>query len=53
MCDRVIVLDKGRVAFDGDVDEGIRFLKYEEDAVDRDPEAEDEEIEEEEMGADI
>jgi ABC-type polysaccharide/polyol phosphate transport system ATPase subunit len=51
MCDRVIVLDKGRVAFDGDVDEGIRFLKYEEDEVDRDPEGE--EVEEEEMGADI
>ena len=29
MCDRVIVLEKGRVAFDGDVDEGIRFVKYE------------------------
>jgi ABC-2 type transport system ATP-binding protein len=51
MCDRVIVLDKGRVAFDGDVDEGIRFLKYEEDEVDRDPEGE--EAQEEEMGADI
>ena len=29
MCDRVIVLEKGRVAFDGDVDEGIRFVNYE------------------------
>ncbi|WP_296607128.1 ABC transporter ATP-binding protein [Nocardioides sp.] len=28
MCDRVIVLEQGRLAFDGDVDEGIRFVKY-------------------------
>ncbi len=28
MCDRVIVLENGRVGFDGDVDEGIRFVKY-------------------------
>ena len=26
MCDRVLVLEKGRLAFDGDVDEGIKFL---------------------------
>ncbi|WP_067429262.1 ABC transporter ATP-binding protein [Nocardioides jensenii] len=28
MCDRVIVLENGRVGFDGDVVEGIRYLKY-------------------------
>jgi len=28
MCDRVIVLESGKVGFDGDVDEGIRYLKY-------------------------
>ena len=28
MCDRVIVLENGRVGFDGDVDEGIRYVKY-------------------------
>ena len=28
MCDRAIVLENGRVGFDGDVDEGIRYLKY-------------------------
>jgi ABC-2 type transport system ATP-binding protein len=50
MCDRLIVLEKGRVAFDGDVDEGIRFLKYEDDTG-RDPEGED--AEDEELGADI
>ena len=50
MCDRLLVLEGGRLAFDGDVDEGIRFLKYDDDG-DRDPEGED--AEEEEMGADI
>ncbi|WP_110241729.1 ABC transporter ATP-binding protein [Nocardioides gilvus] len=28
LCTRVLVLDKGRLAFDGGVDEGIHFLKY-------------------------
>jgi ABC-2 type transport system ATP-binding protein len=28
MCDRVIALEKGRMLFDGDVDEGIRILDY-------------------------
>ena len=28
MCDRVLVLEKGRLGFDGDVDEGIQYLKY-------------------------
>jgi ABC-2 type transport system ATP-binding protein len=28
MCDRVIVLESGRVGFDGDVDEGIKYLHY-------------------------
>jgi len=31
MCNRVIVLEEGRVGFDGDVDEGIRYLHYESD----------------------
>lgn len=44
MCDRVLVLDKGRLVFDGDVEEGIKFVKYDGDG----PENEDEE-----MGADI
>ena len=26
MCDRVLVLEKGRLGFDGDVDEGIKYL---------------------------
>lgn len=28
MCDRVLVLEKGKLAFDGGVDEGIKFVKY-------------------------
>ena len=31
MCSRVIVLEKGRVGFDGDVDEGIKYLHYDDD----------------------
>jgi ABC-2 type transport system ATP-binding protein len=45
MCDRVLVLDQGRLVFDGDVDEGIKFVKY-----DAGP---DEEDQDEELGADI
>jgi ABC-2 type transport system ATP-binding protein len=52
MCDRVLVLEKGRLMFDGDVDEGIKFLHYddnddEENALDAEEELD------EEMGADI
>ena len=43
MCDRVLVLEKGRLAFDGDVQEGIDFLEYDGD----------EGNEDEELGADI
>jgi ABC-2 type transport system ATP-binding protein len=47
MCDRALVLEKGRLAFDGDVDEGIHFLKY-----DRGDD-EDDTTEDDELGADI
>jgi ABC-2 type transport system ATP-binding protein len=50
MCDRVLVLEKGRLMFDGDVDEGIKFLHYDDDdesALDTEDEMD------EEMGADI
>ena len=50
MCDRVLVLEKGRLVFDGDVDEGIKFLHYDDDtesALDTEEEMD------EEMGADI
>lgn len=38
MCDRAIVLDKGRLGFDGDVDEAIKYLHY--DGDDDEPDAE-------------
>ncbi|WP_141012734.1 ABC transporter ATP-binding protein [Nocardioides sambongensis] len=44
MCDRVVVLEEGRVGFDGDVKDGIKYLKYDDDL----PTDEDEE-----MAADI
>ena len=49
MCDRVLVLESGHLNFDGNVDEGIRYLQYDDDS---------EEIAEfgeqdEELGADI
>ncbi|MBE7323446.1 ABC transporter ATP-binding protein [Nocardioides sp. Y6] len=34
LCTRVLVLDKGRLAFDGGVDEGIHFLKYDDNETD-------------------
>jgi ABC-2 type transport system ATP-binding protein len=52
MCDRVLVLEKGRLAFDGPADEGIRFLHYDDDTSE-DPEVSDEESMDDAMGADI
>lgn len=49
MCDRAIVLEHGRVGFDGDVDGGIHYLKYD-DAQDKQHPDEDSD---EELGADI
>lgn len=49
MCDRVLVLEKGRLAFDGDVNEGIKFLHYD----DSDDEPDAEEQTDEEMASDI
>jgi ABC-2 type transport system ATP-binding protein len=31
MCDRVLVLEKGVLGFDGPVDEGIEYLHYDDD----------------------
>ena len=47
MCTRALVLEKGVLAFDGPVAEGIRFLKYDTDNED------DETIADDEIGADI
>jgi ABC-2 type transport system ATP-binding protein len=49
MCDRVLVLEEGRLGFDGDVEEGIRYLKYDED--DENPEEID--PSDDDLGADI
>ena len=49
MCDRVIVLESGKVGFDGAVDEGIKFLHY--DGSDDEPDAE--EMADEEIASDI
>ena len=53
MCDRVIVLEKGRVGFDGDVDEGIRYLKYDDNNPENEPDENDTEDADEDLGADI
>ncbi|GAA2135194.1 ABC transporter ATP-binding protein [Nocardioides koreensis] len=53
MCDRVIVLEKGRVGFDGDVDEGIRYLKYDDNNPENEPDENDAEDTDEDLGADI
>ena len=47
MCDRVLVLEEGRLGYDGPVDAGIEYLKY-----DSDP-ATDEEHADDELGADV
>jgi ABC-2 type transport system ATP-binding protein len=50
MCDRVIVLEKGRVGFDGEVNAGIHYLKYDEGTED---EPDDQNEIDEEIGNDI
>jgi len=51
MCDRVLVLEKGKLAFDGDVDAGIKFLKYGPDDDEDEPDELD--MDDSELGADI
>jgi ABC-2 type transport system ATP-binding protein len=51
----VLVLEKGVLGFDGPVDEGIRYLKYDDDTDDvnsEEPDADESEIDEE-LGADV
>jgi ABC-2 type transport system ATP-binding protein len=53
MCDRVLILEKGVLGFDGPVDEGIAYLHYD-DNDNEDVNSEDsEDIEDEELGADV
>ncbi len=49
MCNRVLVLEKGALAFDGPVDAGISYLHYDEATTDPD----DDDITDEMLGADI
>jgi ABC-2 type transport system ATP-binding protein len=49
MCTRVIVLEKGVVGFDGDVDEGITYLHYDDD----EPDIVDEDSTAAELGSEI
>ncbi|MGA9749634.1 MAG: ABC transporter ATP-binding protein [Nocardioides sp.] len=49
MCDRVIVLEKGKLAFDGPVDDGIRYLHYD----DTEDDVSSEEEHDEELGSDV
>ena len=55
MCDRVIVLENGRLAFDGPVDEGIKFLKYDDADDGLEPDSEDDlgDDSDGELGSDI
>ena len=50
MCSRVIVLEKGKIGFDGDVDEGIKYLHYDDS---EDVDADEEQTTDAELGADI
>ena len=42
MCTRVLVLEKGRLIFDGDVDEGIKILHYDDDKAENEPDRDEE-----------
>jgi ABC-2 type transport system ATP-binding protein len=52
MCDRVLVLENGVLGYDGPVDEGIRYLHYDEDD-DENPIEDGMDAADEELGADI
>jgi ABC-2 type transport system ATP-binding protein len=53
MCERVLVLEKGVLAYDGPTKEGVRYLKYDNDPDDVSSENEDEGDDDAELGADI
>ena len=53
MCDRVLVLEKGVLGFDGPVDEGIRYLHYDDDEESDEATESDEGEVDEELGADV
>jgi ABC-2 type transport system ATP-binding protein len=53
MCDRVLVLENGKLGFDGPVAEGIRYVKYDEPDETAAPDQADSDDSDEELGADI
>jgi ABC-2 type transport system ATP-binding protein len=54
MCTRVLLLEKGKLIFDGDVAEGIKILHYDEDKWENEPDTDaDEDQDDEELGNDI
>jgi ABC-2 type transport system ATP-binding protein len=53
MCERVLVLEKGVLGFDGPVDEGIRYLHYEDSEDDVNSEESEDNETDEELGADV
>ncbi len=53
MCDRAIVLDKGKVGFDGNVDEAIKYLHYDGDDEEPDGEESAEDERDDELASDI
>ncbi|GAA1920609.1 ABC transporter ATP-binding protein [Nocardioides marmoribigeumensis] len=54
MCDRVLVLEKGILGFDGPVDEGIKYLHYDDDDTDEvEGELDETDDMDSELGADI
>jgi ABC-type polysaccharide/polyol phosphate transport system ATPase subunit len=53
MCDRVLVLEKGVLGYDGPVDEGIRYLHYEDEDDLNPQENDDSDDTDEELGADV
>jgi ABC-2 type transport system ATP-binding protein len=52
MCSRVIVLEKGAVGFDGDVDAGIKYLGYDDGKDDNEPDETDE-LDDDDISGDI
>lgn len=52
MCSRVLILEQGRLVYDGDVNAGIKYLKYDDDKPENEPD-QDQDSMDEELGADI
>jgi len=52
MCNRVLVLEEGKLGFDGEVNEGIHYLKYDNDDEENENDEENE-GDDDELGADI